>query len=114
MGILIRPDGFIKRVLPANGKTFELKELNAIVEGYIEFVYLPQGDVMVVNEDGIREKKKLNRIATMINVANDYITAPEGVVGTVLLTDLTELDEPEAAYSLGGGSGIYRGLGPKE
>lgn len=39
-------------VQPKNGKFFELEELQKIVGGYIEIIYLKKGLLMVINEDG--------------------------------------------------------------
>lgn len=37
---------------PANGKHFSLEELQGLVGGYIEVLYLKNGTIMVINEDG--------------------------------------------------------------
>jgi hypothetical protein len=44
--------GEIIPILPNNNKYFELSELQSIVEGYIEIVYLKDGRLMIVNEEG--------------------------------------------------------------
>ena len=59
-------DGTQQATKPKNGKYFTLKELQNIVGGYIEMVYLPDNMIMVVNEDGRREELKLNVRATEI------------------------------------------------
>jgi hypothetical protein len=76
----------------SNGKTefltFEkafvsLKEMQEAVNGYIEFVYLPDNVIMVVNEEG-----KINRLPVNSNVTKMY--APiinDVIVGDVLIID---------------------------
>jgi len=47
----------------------DLKELQKLVEGYIEFVRLPRGNghkVMVVNEEGLLKRLQFNAKASMI------------------------------------------------
>lgn len=43
-----------------------LEEAQAIVGGYVEMVMLPEGDQMLVNEDGLMLKLPLNTVASMI------------------------------------------------
>ena len=52
MATLIKTDGTVTTVEPRNGKSFCLEELQHAVGGYIEAVYLPDGKVMIVNEEG--------------------------------------------------------------
>lgn len=67
---------------PENGSDFTLEELQGYVGGYIELVYLRDGRIMVVNEEGKIEGLPPNQIATEIyGNPNDY------VVGNVLVTD---------------------------
>jgi len=52
----IKTDGSITEVAPqskAKKKKFSLEELQAMVGGYIECVYLPERRIMVVNEEGL-------------------------------------------------------------
>ncbi len=76
----------------ANGKcevvTFKkpfvsLKEMQEVVNGYIEFVYLPDNLIMVVNEEG-----KINRLPVNSNATKMYAPILDDViVGDVLLID---------------------------
>lgn len=52
MGIILKADGTAHEVLPKDGKTFSLEELQAAVGGYIELVNLVCGCKMFVNEEG--------------------------------------------------------------
>lgn len=65
MAKYIKTDGSIINVEPKNGKDFSLKELQGFVGGCIEIVYLPNGDLMVVNEEGKMNDLPINMKATM-------------------------------------------------
>lgn len=52
MAHIIKTDGTIIEVQPKNGTDFQLEELQAVVEGYIQIVRLDNDKVMVVNEEG--------------------------------------------------------------
>jgi hypothetical protein len=52
MATILFPSGETKEVQPANGTDFQLDELQAIVQGHIEIVPLPDGRIMVINEEG--------------------------------------------------------------
>jgi hypothetical protein len=53
MATIYYTDGTIKEVTPANGTNFRLKEVQDIVGGYVEVVYLKgDNDIMIINEEG--------------------------------------------------------------
>ncbi|MDR1182676.1 MAG: DUF3846 domain-containing protein, partial [Bacteroidales bacterium] len=60
MAKIYRTDGETKAVTPENRKHFSLKELQHIVGGYIENIYLNDGTIMVLNEEGKLENLPLN------------------------------------------------------
>lgn len=64
MAYWLKTDGTIEEVKPANGKTFELKELQMMVGGFIEQTYTIEGDCLIVNEEGKLHGLPLNPIAT--------------------------------------------------
>lgn len=81
MAVLIPVQGEKQEVLPANGKCFTLEELQALVGGYIEYLYLPDGRVLVINEEGKPEGLPYNFNASLygvqIGIANDdFIVGP--------------------------------------
>lgn len=91
----IKIDGSVIQVTPKDGKVFSLKELQKIVNGYIEFVYLPDNQIMVINEEGKLEKLPLNEVATLIvkraaqkvgSTFNDFI------VGDVLIVHESQIE----------------------
>lgn len=64
MAKLIATNGTVKEVKPANGKSFFLHEMQALVGGLIEPVYLEDGKIMVVNEEGLLIGLDLNAKAS--------------------------------------------------
>lgn len=58
-------------------KFYELEELQEIVGGYIELVYLPNDEIMVVNEEGLLYNLPYNP------KASNYANRP--IVGDVLI-----------------------------
>jgi len=72
---------------PANGKDFKLKELQAVVEGYIELVHLSDKVVMVVNEEGKCDNLEPNSIATAIARKVGAIPLNDYIAGNVLVCD---------------------------
>ena len=70
---------------PKNGKTFELDELQGIVDGYIEPIRLNDGRMIIVDEDGKSKDKAVNIPATNILRRDHYTT--EYIVGTAIVCD---------------------------
>lgn len=85
MGQIITVSGEIKAIKPKNGKAFTLKEMQDVVEGYIEVTQTVEGKNMVVNEEGKLIGLPYNAKATSIHKYNDPI------VGNVLVCDEGEL-----------------------
>lgn len=86
---LITPDGREHPVMPDhNGQVFQLKQLQAIVGGYIQYGATHDGRTLVMNEDGKRLGLPPNPTATKLYVYGDY--AP--IVGDVLVTPLEYLN----------------------
>jgi hypothetical protein len=85
---LIRTDGIVIRVAPANGKVFTLEELQGFVGGYIEAVpmhHLGEGVWMVCNEQGKLIELAHNPAASSL--------AQLPVNGDVLFARFAELEE---------------------
>ena len=70
---------------PNNGKTFELDELQGIVDGNFEIVRLRDGRIIIVDEDGKSEGKAVNIPATNI-LRRDHFTT-DYIVGTAIVCD---------------------------
>lgn len=87
MAILLKTDGTKTELKPASGKLFNLRELQDAVKGYIELVYLTDGKIMVVNEEGKLNGFEINHNATKLaNLPNDVI------VGDVLICSNKEIN----------------------
>lgn len=80
MAQIIKTNGEVVEVEPKNGTDFVYAELTKIVGGYIEIVSVPDGRLMVVNEEGKIQGLAFNKAATdLYNVPTDFI------VGDVLV-----------------------------
>lgn len=90
MATIYKAHGEIIYTSPKNGKDFQLEEMQAVVNGYIEVVYLDDGLIMVVNEEG-----KLNGLAINWNATKLYRKSHpwsnDIIVGDVLVCDYTEI-----------------------
>lgn len=98
MAKIYKTNGEVIEVSPKNGKTFELEELQAIVEHkvdgvpyhYIEIINLRDGRLMVVNEEGKLIDAPMNNKATDIFVQS--FGAVDIVVGNVLVCNGNEIE----------------------
>jgi len=87
MAQLMTPGEPMRYVLPANGRTFTLTELQTFVGGYIEYVRLASGHVLVINEEGKLLRLALNPEATVLAAPR---IAPDVIVGPALLCSSVE------------------------
>ena len=62
----MRTTGEMKHTPPADQKAFKLEELQGLVGGSIEIFPTPQGNALVVNEDGRSKNLPVNLMATEI------------------------------------------------
>ena len=83
MAHIIKTDGSVIDITPKNGTDFKLKELNDIVGGYVEIVYLNESGIMVLNEEGKLLDLPINDRATIIFQAMTDID--DFIVGDVLI-----------------------------
>lgn len=90
MSTWIRADGTVTVVEPENGSTYNLKELNAFVGGFIEIVYLSDGRLMVLNEEGKLNDLPFNALATKLY--NPHAALPDYIVGDVLVCQADEIE----------------------
>lgn len=90
MAKIIKANGEIVEVSPNNGVDFKLEELQTIVNGYIEIVWMPNDEIMVVNEEGKLMDLPLNEIATTIyRNAFGYC---DSIVGDVLICNNNQVE----------------------
>lgn len=79
MAQYIKADGTTSEIAPKNAyRGFTLEELQPLIGGYIEIVYLADGRRMVVNEEGLIHKLPFNKTASRL-----YPHSP--IVGNVLI-----------------------------
>ena len=90
MAELIKQDGNIEQVRPANGRDFTLEELQAFCGGYVQEVSLRDGRVMWCNEDGKVYGLELNERATAIAEDAGALLVGDYVVGDVVICKDTE------------------------
>jgi len=79
-GVLFLADGGIKEII-FEGLHVTLEEMQKCVGGYVEFVYLEDDLVLVVNEEGLINNLPHNEIATKIL----SLEGKANIVGDVLL-----------------------------
>lgn len=91
MATFITPAGEIRKISPQNGTTFTADELHALVEGYLECVYLPDGRIMWINEEGKLQGLPLNMVATFL--ALDALQRGDVIVGNAVITSTVEVGE---------------------
>lgn len=77
---------------PKNGTDFQLEELQAIVGGLIELIYLPNNQLMVINEEGKINGLPYNEKATnLCSVVFREAGCFDFIVGDVLICDENEI-----------------------
>lgn len=97
MAKLIKTDGTIQEVKPNNGKFFSYEELKEFVEGMVEMVPLPNGKVIIVNEEGKLNGLLKNEKATEVwkqeyPIEKYPLNNDELIVGNALLAEEKELN----------------------
>ena len=87
MAQIIKVNGNIVEIEPKNGKDFKLDELQKIVGGYIEIVYLLGGKIMVVDEEGKLKGYPMNPKATEVFQNSCKYFSLDVIVGDVLVCE---------------------------
>jgi Domain of unknown function (DUF3846) len=93
MAIVIPPSGVRYEQLPANGRTFELPELQALVGGYLEALRIGDGRWLFINEDGKGLDLPVNPAATAL--MRQRIFPEDYIVGTAVVCSPLEAGEGE-------------------
>lgn len=83
MARIIKTDGTERNVEPRNGSDFSLSEMQRIVGGFIECVTLANGQLMVVNEEGVILEMPYNKKASELY--------GQPIVGNVLVCDSNQI-----------------------
>jgi len=85
MATIYKTNGEVIETTPKNGRDFSLEEMQEIVGGFIEIVYLDNGQLMIVNEEGKINGLPLNENASMLVGYTDLI------MGDVLVCDAKQV-----------------------
>lgn len=83
MAQIIKTTGEVIEVTPKNRIEFTLEELQEIVGGYVEFVFLENNQIMVVNEEGKLIDLEYNEKAT--EMYQEQVSPFDIIVGDVLV-----------------------------
>ena len=90
MAQILKANGdIIENVMPQKGKHFSLKEMQEIVDGYIEILDLQNGKLIILNEEGKLEGLPYNMAATIM-YRSAYMTY-DYIVGDVLVCDKNQI-----------------------
>lgn len=81
VAFVLSPDLQMRDIQPANGQEFQLEELQKIVGGFIEVLYL-QNALMILDEEGKLKNKPTNKLATQIWRTEGGL---DPIVGTVVI-----------------------------
>lgn len=84
MATVIPAEGPVRELQPGRGASFQLEELQAVVGGYIEALYLPEA-VMFLDEDGKAKGRPINPRATALAAAVGKLKPTDCIVGDVII-----------------------------
>lgn len=93
MATLIPIVGQVQEVLPRQGESFTLAELQTIVGGYIELVKLAPNQLLFCNEDGKRLNLPVNMRATALT--RGIVGDDDFIVGDVIICSMQEAGEDD-------------------
>lgn len=91
MGTIIKTNGEKINVEPKDGMHYSLKEMQKIVGGYIEIIYLNDNQLMIVNEEGKIDGLDYNDEATAV-LEKSYPYSGDFIAGDVLVCSASEVE----------------------
>jgi Domain of unknown function (DUF3846) len=91
MATLITAAGARRTITPANGRTFQLQELQQLVGGYIEVLRAPEEHWCFLNEEGKLKALPYNAEATALLAR--YMARDDYLVGDVVICTALEAGE---------------------
>ena len=91
MALFLPPTGISQQVTPQHGPAFTLGELQSLVEGPLECVFLPDGRLLFLNEEGKCLGLALNAFATAL--ARSVLLPGDVIVGPSVVLTLQEAGE---------------------
>ena len=80
----ITTEGDIIEIAPKDGKEFHLTEIQELVDGLIEIVYLNNYQIMVVNEEG-KVTKRYNVYASVIADRHHALMEGDYICGNAVI-----------------------------
>lgn len=89
MALLIKTDDSVTTIEPENKKYFVLEELQSLVGGFIEVVYLADNSPMIINEEGKLLDLPHNPKATVL------LKEAGGIPGDWIAGDAVVIQKPE-------------------
>jgi len=87
MAQFIKSNGAELELLPEKGTQFTLKELQDLVDGFIEIVPAKDGRLIIINEEGKLKDLPLNQKASLLY----KFVGKDVIVGDVLVCDKSEI-----------------------
>ena len=82
--MILKTDGSVQKVQPANGSDFTLEELQGFVDGLIVIIDIGSDVIMVVYEEG-KVILEPNSMATVIAKARSAILPHDYIAGNALM-----------------------------
>lgn len=82
---LYRVESRVEEVIPANGLTFTLEEMQRYVGGYVQVVELHNGNIMVFDEEGKLKGYGMNFSATFIARGSKAIYPSDYIAGNAII-----------------------------
>jgi len=90
MALLLKTNGEQYDVAPNNGTDFTLEEMQGYVNGLIELIYLSDGRIMIINEEGaIDDVSEPNELAMELYTENQRMVLP--LFGDVLVIEKSQI-----------------------
>jgi len=92
MALLMAPSGSVREIHPEYGAAcFTTSELHELVDGWLECVYLPDGRLMWINEEGKLRGLPSNPLATLL--ARSVLQPYDYIAGPAVVTTWQEAGE---------------------
>ena len=83
---LLKVTGETVEISPVNGNCFTLKEVQSLVNGYVQVIDLCPNKIMIMNEEG-KFHFELNVEATRIALMNSAIFPGDYIAGDAIVCD---------------------------
>ena len=92
MALLLKTNGEQHDVAPNNGTDFTLEEMQGYVNGLIELIYLSDGRIMIINEEGaIDDVSEPNELAMELYMVIERRSVPMPLFGDILVIEKSQI-----------------------